>query len=162
MIVFAIIRVAAADTINGDVDSIWVVFWFQIETSVAVIMVSVSAFRALFVAHTPTRHSPSPTILLPKPYPLARTAESTAQTSWTLEPSFDSHEMRKHTQAKESMESDDMILPMEGTRVGQPIQMHHVGNNLHSESPSFSPLVRESLAPPLVPWLRGSHGSSRS
>lgn len=121
MIAFAIIRVAAADTINGDIDSIWVVFWFQVETSVAVIMVSVSAFRALFIAHTATRHGPSPTVLLPKPHPLVSTAESAAQTSRTLAPSLNSHEVWIDAQVKGSMESDGITLPMKKLRVSSTV-----------------------------------------
>ena len=47
----AIVKVAGGNTSHGRVDSAWAIFWVQAEASIAVIVVSVSAFRALFVAH---------------------------------------------------------------------------------------------------------------
>lgn len=59
MIVIAIIRLAAVHIdvmhINRGpvrtVDFVWVLFWLQVEVCTAVIMVSFSAFRSVFVAH---------------------------------------------------------------------------------------------------------------
>lgn len=50
MIIIAIIRIAAGNVSHGQVDAAWAIFWLQVEASVAVMVVSVSAFRALFVA----------------------------------------------------------------------------------------------------------------
>ena len=53
MIIVCIIKVSAGDTINGQVDTTWVVFWYVVEAAGAVVMVSVTAFRSLFTADTP-------------------------------------------------------------------------------------------------------------
>ena len=47
----AIIRVAGGNIGHGQVDSAWAIFWEQAEAAVAIMVVSVSAFRALFVTH---------------------------------------------------------------------------------------------------------------
>ncbi|KAL8633179.1 hypothetical protein Q9189_001079, partial [Teloschistes chrysophthalmus] len=47
--IVSIVRIAGADLPNGMVDSAWVNFWLQIEAAVAVIVVSISAYRSLFV-----------------------------------------------------------------------------------------------------------------
>jgi hypothetical protein len=49
MIIIAIIKVSTGTLADGQVDSPWVLFWFHVEASVAVIVVSISAFRAIFV-----------------------------------------------------------------------------------------------------------------
>ena len=59
MIIATIIRIAGM-TVNGKlVDIVWLFFWWQQEASIAVIMVSVTAFRFFFVAnalsHEPQR-----------------------------------------------------------------------------------------------------------
>lgn len=60
MIVVAIVRIAGIKLAGGDVDIVWLAFWQQQESSIAVIMVSASAFRSLFVVSTgnrpPQRH----------------------------------------------------------------------------------------------------------
>lgn len=54
MVIVTIVRIAGMKaTGGGSVDIVWLVFWQQQECSIAVLMVSVSAFRSLFV--------PSPT-----------------------------------------------------------------------------------------------------
>ncbi|MCJ1404627.1 hypothetical protein MMC11_007853 [Xylographa trunciseda] len=62
MVLIAIVRVSTGKSSNGQVDSAWVIFWLQAEACVAVIVVSVSAFRALFMAQQETkyRHQRSP------------------------------------------------------------------------------------------------------
>ena len=55
MVIVAIVRGAGMVRGGGSVDSVWVAFWQHQECSIAIIMVSVSAFRSLFV--------PSPTNL---------------------------------------------------------------------------------------------------
>ncbi|KAL8776145.1 MAG: hypothetical protein Q9203_003495, partial [Teloschistes exilis] len=47
--IVSIVRIAGADLPNGMVDSAWVNFWLQIEAAVAVIVISISAYRSLFV-----------------------------------------------------------------------------------------------------------------
>ena len=61
MIVVAVVRMAGIKLANDRVDIVWLVFWQQQESSIAVIIVSLSAVRALFVAHEhprkPRKHS---------------------------------------------------------------------------------------------------------
>lgn len=60
-IVMAIIAVARMSGINltsGVVDIVWLAFWQQQECSIAVIMISITAFRSLFVVGTSNRPSP--------------------------------------------------------------------------------------------------------
>ncbi len=47
----AVIKVAGGNINHGQVDSAWAIFWLQAEAAVAIIVVSITAFRALFVAH---------------------------------------------------------------------------------------------------------------
>ena len=49
LIVISIIKVAAVNTIPGQVDTTWGLFWQQAEASIAVIVVSLAVFRSLFV-----------------------------------------------------------------------------------------------------------------
>ncbi|KAI4219626.1 MAG: hypothetical protein LQ349_008303 [Xanthoria aureola] len=49
MIIVSIVRIAGARFPNGSVDSAWVVFWLQLEAAVAVIIVSITSYRSLFV-----------------------------------------------------------------------------------------------------------------
>ncbi|KAL8709811.1 MAG: hypothetical protein Q9225_007392 [Loekoesia sp. 1 TL-2023] len=49
-IVACIVKISGGNTINGQIDSSWVIFWLQVECAVAVMVVSITAFRALFVA----------------------------------------------------------------------------------------------------------------
>ena len=49
-IIISIIRVAGGGAENGQIDTAWVLFWYDVEAAIAVIVVSVTAFRALFVA----------------------------------------------------------------------------------------------------------------
>ena len=56
----ALIKVAGGNIGHGQVDSAWAIFWFQAEAAIAIIVVSVSAFRALFVTHQASKqHSPA-------------------------------------------------------------------------------------------------------
>ena len=56
MIVIAIIRIAAGNHLSGRVDPAWASFWTQVEACVAVIVVSVSAFRTLYVEQQKGRY----------------------------------------------------------------------------------------------------------
>ena len=58
MAVVSIIRIAGIKLAGGTVDIVWLVFWQQQECSIAVAMVSVSAFRSLFVANASNNVSP--------------------------------------------------------------------------------------------------------
>lgn len=49
-IVTAIVRLSGGNTTGGQIDSSWVIFWLQIEAAVAVMVVSITTFRALFIA----------------------------------------------------------------------------------------------------------------
>ncbi|KAI4136964.1 MAG: hypothetical protein LQ341_005353 [Variospora aurantia] len=55
MIVVAIVRISVSRLANGEVDIVWLAFWQQQESSIAVIVVSVSAFRSLFVSASMNR-----------------------------------------------------------------------------------------------------------
>ena len=54
--IISIIKVAGGNTTDGGVDTSWVLFWYKIKAAVAIIVVSVSAFRALFIAHQAMRY----------------------------------------------------------------------------------------------------------
>lgn len=48
MIVFAIVQVTLATLQDGNIDTVWLFFWSENECCVAIIMVSLTAFRSLF------------------------------------------------------------------------------------------------------------------
>ncbi|MCJ1439076.1 hypothetical protein MMC27_008467 [Xylographa pallens] len=48
MVIFALIRVTLSTLNNGIIDSVWLFFWSETECCVAIVMVSLTAFRALF------------------------------------------------------------------------------------------------------------------
>ena len=50
MVIVAIVRISLFRLGDGEVDIVWLAFWQQQESSVAVIVSSLSAFRQLFVA----------------------------------------------------------------------------------------------------------------
>ncbi|KAL8711212.1 MAG: hypothetical protein Q9220_004357 [cf. Caloplaca sp. 1 TL-2023] len=58
-IITAIVRVSGGKSANGQIDSSWVIFWLHIETAVAVMVASISAYRALFVVER-SRHHETP------------------------------------------------------------------------------------------------------
>lgn len=60
MVVTAIIRISGIKLANGAIDIVWEAFWVQQECSIAVIMMSVSAFRSFFVPHASRNNSPDP------------------------------------------------------------------------------------------------------
>lgn len=64
MIIVSVVRISGVYLADGNVDIVWLAFWMQQECSIAVIMVSVSAFRSFFVAkaaNSPYRGSPKHT-----------------------------------------------------------------------------------------------------
>ena len=56
-IIVSIVRIAGARFPNGSVDSAWVVFWLQLEAAVAVIIVSITSYRSLFVKDKSTENN---------------------------------------------------------------------------------------------------------
>lgn len=58
MAIIAIARMSGINLTSKNVDIVWLAFWQQQECSVAVIMISISAFRSLFVANTSKGPSP--------------------------------------------------------------------------------------------------------
>ncbi len=57
MIIIAIVRISTGRNAKGQVDTAWVIFWLQAEACVALMVVSVSAFRALFMAQKASRYN---------------------------------------------------------------------------------------------------------
>jgi len=53
----SIIKVAGGNINHGQVDAAWAIFWLQAEAAIAVIVVSISAFRALFVAQRASKQA---------------------------------------------------------------------------------------------------------
>ncbi|KAI4154580.1 MAG: hypothetical protein LQ340_001589 [Diploschistes diacapsis] len=58
MAIVAVIRMAAIKLEGGSVDIVWLAFWQQQECSIAVIMISVSAFRSFFMNNSSKRSPP--------------------------------------------------------------------------------------------------------
>ena len=50
----SIVRVGAANIVYGHMDATWILLWVEIEACLAVIVVSLTAFRALFTSNTPS------------------------------------------------------------------------------------------------------------
>lgn len=48
VVICSIVRITSVNIIGGQVDSMWVLLWLNVEACVAVMMVSVTAFRAPF------------------------------------------------------------------------------------------------------------------
>lgn len=53
MIIIAIVKASGIRTPSDSFDILWELFWQQIEACVAVLMVSITAFRSLFTSHKP-------------------------------------------------------------------------------------------------------------
>ena len=60
MAIFAVVRCAGTKMPNGRTDSVWVHFWQQQEASIAVVMVSITSFRSLFVVNMGLQKQKSP------------------------------------------------------------------------------------------------------
>ena len=63
MVITAIVRISGIKLAGGAIDIVWEAFWIQQECSIAVIMVSASAFRSFFVPNSSRSIAPDP----PKP-----------------------------------------------------------------------------------------------
>lgn len=59
MVLVAVVRISGVRLPNGKPDLVWLAFWQQQECSIAVTMVSLTAFRSLFVAE-PSRRARRP------------------------------------------------------------------------------------------------------
>ncbi|KAL8688913.1 MAG: hypothetical protein Q9218_005289, partial [Villophora microphyllina] len=59
-IITAIVRLSGGNTIGGQIDSSWVIFWLQIEAAVAVMVASIAAYRALFISERSQKQAGSP------------------------------------------------------------------------------------------------------
>ncbi|KAL8662845.1 MAG: hypothetical protein Q9202_004359 [Teloschistes flavicans] len=59
-IITAIVRISGANTVGGQVDSAWVIFWLQAEAAVAVMVASIAAYRALFISERSQKPAGSP------------------------------------------------------------------------------------------------------
>ena len=56
----AIIDVAGGYSNHGQIDAVWAIFWQQAEAAVAIVIISATAYRAVFVAHRASkRQSPA-------------------------------------------------------------------------------------------------------
>ena len=55
-IIAAVIKVSGGFNNHGQTDAAWAVFWLQAEAAVAVVIVSITAFRALFIARQASKH----------------------------------------------------------------------------------------------------------
>ena len=64
MVIVALIRVCGSVIVGGVIDLVWAKFWQNAEACIAVLMVSCTAFRSLFIAGSA---KPSP-IPVQKPY----------------------------------------------------------------------------------------------
>ena len=58
MIIFAIVRATGVRTGNGSVDGSWSFFWQQMESSTAVTMISLTAFRSVISHSVSSRNKP--------------------------------------------------------------------------------------------------------
>ena len=134
LIIISIIKVAAGDFINGQVDTTWAIFWLQAEASVAVIVSSITIFRSLFVPDEPkpsnepkksqaTSNDTRRTSQLYKYFPtvpspmFTGTRTSIRKSSWTERNTF-----------RRSGVSDDLVLPLEGSGivVTHDVSLEHV------------------------------------
>ena len=90
-IIISIIRLAGGGSGNGGIDTAWVLFWYDIEAAIAIIIVSVTAFRALFVAHKAMKY---------------RSPAENASTSWNF--------WSRKSKGSRSKEPLEMPTPMLG------------------------------------------------
>ena len=140
LVIISIIKVAAGDFINGQIDTTWAVFWLQAEASVAVIVSSITIFRSLFVpdeskaSNEPKISQPTSTdtwksnqfykYLPAMPSPMfTGTRTSIRKSSWPERASL-----------RRSRVSNDLVLPLEGSGivVTHDISMQHVSFRAHT------------------------------
>ncbi|MCJ1246847.1 hypothetical protein MMC30_004056 [Trapelia coarctata] len=121
MIITCIIKVSAGNTINGQVDTTWVVFWYVAEAAIAVIMVSVTAFRSLFVTDIP-KYAGSPTAVHDSHTRLwsrkkANTPDEMASMSGVSGLGVRTSIGQNHSYENDSVKSGSPTLPRHGIRV---------------------------------------------
>lgn len=124
--IVSIIKVAGGFTSNGGVDTAWVFFWYTIEAAVAIIVVSFTAFRALFVAHqamkyrTPAENASTSWNFWSRKAKGSRSAKSSRSKEMPQIPAPALGGVRTHIRGSEYGETsfdrggDDMELPLQG------------------------------------------------
>lgn len=119
LIIISIIKVAAANTIGSQVDTTWGVFWLQAEAAVAVIAVSITMFRSLFLAdgsRNGQQHKPS-FPQSPTSYKKLWTQRATPQANYPNMPSATFSFGTSTTPRAEAHGSEDIALPVEETDI---------------------------------------------
>lgn len=111
----SIIKVAGGNINNGQVDAAWAVFWLQAEAAVAVIVVSISAFRALFVAQRASKqaspaafHTRTSSSLLRKRFHLRNTLPEVPSPTFTGVRTFT---------CQDDEESQNLNIPLQGSGI---------------------------------------------
>ena len=124
-IIISIIKVAAADIVNGQVDSLWGFFWVQAEACVTVMAVSFTIFRSLFLSESSTApkkpmcrpHKPQPPEMLlepKKPYDYLPKVPDAIYSGITTSIRKGSPTMDKELSRSST---GDVILPIQGPRI---------------------------------------------
>lgn len=122
----SIIKVAGGNINHGQVDAAWAIFWLQAEAAIAVIVVSISAFRALFVAQRASKQA-SPGKNTPTSSSVWRLRTKSRNAPPELpSPAFTGVSTFVH-QYPYDEESHDMDIPLQGSGI-------RVTQNISSES----------------------------
>ncbi|MCJ1261250.1 hypothetical protein MMC22_001114, partial [Lobaria immixta] len=119
LIIISIIKVAAAHTIGTQVDATWVIFWLQAEAAVAVIAVSITMFRSLFLAdgsRNKPQYKPRPS-QPPASYRKLWTRRDTSQVDSLTVPLATYSLGTAISPRVEAHGSQDMALPMQDTNI---------------------------------------------
>lgn len=133
----AIIKIAGGNINHGQVDSAWAIFWFQAEAAIAVLVVSISAYRALFVAHRASkRQSPAQRTYTG---PSIWSKNTKGHKEWpgvsATSPPGVTTDIQSPYGAKSFEASQDMELPLRGPGilVTQDISSNQVGSTVDHE-----------------------------
>lgn len=129
MVLVAIIRSAGVKH-AGTVDIVWLTFWKQQECSIAVIMVSVIAFRSFFVAATKT---PPKLPIVSRRFIRAKTQSPTLGESETID----------LTDCRSGKTSTGSSLPVQPPRIPSPTHTS-VGGSIHDARSSSSRMADSS------------------
>lgn len=119
LIIICIIKLAAISTIGTQVDTTWVFFWHQAEAAVAVIAVSITIFRSLFVADG-ARNQPKHKPRLPQSPTSYRKFWTQRTTPHVELPTIPSAAFSLGTMITPSVaahSSEDMALPIQETDI---------------------------------------------
>ena len=119
MIIISIVKVAAVNTMGKQVDTTWGVFWLQAEAAVAVMAVSATMFRSLFLADGIKNRPQHKSRLsqLPTAYTKLWTKRTTAQADF---PTIPSATYSLGTMIKSHVDphgSEDTSVPMQDTDI---------------------------------------------